>query len=357
MPPFADADEVQAEIQEQRRFNRARGLVLGCFGLLVFVLRTVWQIPVAGEVLVGLGLWLVATGLYAHLLRRCLTLHTIRTLTVGYLVSELLVLTGCVHFLGGVEWSGVLFYGIIVGEAAVALPTRQTYLIAVLAVVLFGSLALAEYRELVPHRPFFLPGLAVHHNLPWVVVTVLSAAGALLYLAHAGSHLAWAAWQRKEALRVAYGQQARELALARSVQARFLKEPPAIPGLEIAAVNLPAAEVSGDFYDFLSAGDGRHLLVVGDVAGHGIPAALTMSAAMMALELALRSANGNGSQPSAGELLRRLAQEVDRFLSDRIGGESFITAFFALYDERGNPRYSGSRPSPRPVVYLPSADK
>jgi phosphoserine phosphatase RsbU/P len=51
-----------------------------------------------------------------------------------------------------------------------------------------------------------------------------------------------------------------------------------IPGLDIAAVNLPAAEVSGDFYDFLPAGPGRYLLVVGDVAGHGVASALTTSA-------------------------------------------------------------------------------
>jgi sigma-B regulation protein RsbU (phosphoserine phosphatase) len=140
--------------------------------------------------------------------------------------------------------------------------------------------------------------------------------------------------QRQEELRIAYQEKARELELARSVQARFLKVPPAIPGLDIAAVNLPAAEVSGDFYDFLPAGDGRHLLVVGDVAGHGISSALTMAAAMMAMELSLQSCNGNGHKPTASEVLGRLAREVDGFLTSRIGGESFITAFFALYDEQ-----------------------
>jgi sigma-B regulation protein RsbU (phosphoserine phosphatase) len=140
--------------------------------------------------------------------------------------------------------------------------------------------------------------------------------------------------QRQEELRIAYQEKARELELARSVQAKFLKVPPAIPGLDIAAVNLPAAEVSGDFYDFLPAGGGRHLLVVGDVAGHGISSALTMAAAMMAMELSLQSFNGNGHKPTASEILGRLAREVDSFLTSRIGGESFITAFFALYDEQ-----------------------
>jgi serine phosphatase RsbU (regulator of sigma subunit) len=328
------ADEVRAEIQDQLRYNTTRGWVLCCFWLFVFVLRVFFRIPVAEEVLLGLGLWLGANFLYAGLLRRCSSLPELHILALAYLVLELFLLTTCVHFLGGVEWSGVLFYSLVVGDASVALPTRHTYLVAALAGLLFSGLVLAEYGGLVEHRPFFLPDLRLHQDLTWVTLTLLSAVGALLYMAHAGSRLASSARERKEALRLAYAQQARELELARTVQARFLKEPPAVPGLDIAAVNLPAAEVSGDFYDFLPAGDGRHLLVVGDVAGHGISSALTMAAAMMAMELSLRSANGHKHRAPAGELLGRLAREVDSFLTNRIGGESFITAFFALYDEQ-----------------------
>jgi serine phosphatase RsbU (regulator of sigma subunit) len=330
----SEADEVHAEIEDQLRYNTTRGWVLCGFWLFMFALRVFCHIPVAVEVLMGLGLWLGANFLYAVRLRRCTFIHQIHNLTLGYLVLEVLLLTACVHYLGGVEWSGVLFYGLIVGDASVALPTRHTYLVATLAVLLFSGLALAEYGGLVAHRPFFLPGLTLHRDLTWVTLTVLSALGALLYMAHAGSRLASAARERKEALRLAYTRQARELELARSVQARFLREPPLIPGLDIAAVNLPAAEVSGDFYDFLPAGPGRHLLVVGDVAGHGVASALTMSATLMALELSLRSLNSNGHRPAAGEILGQLARDVDRFLTGRIGGESFVTAFFALYDEQ-----------------------
>src|SRR5713101_6179971 len=333
MLAVSEADEARAEAQAQLRYNTARGWVLCGFWLFVFVLRVLWQLPVAAEVLLGLGLWLGANCLYAALLCRCTSLPELHFLALGYLVLELILLTACVHFLGGGRWSGEKIYVLIVGDASVVLPNRSTYLVATLAVLLFSGLALSEYSGLVPHRPFFLPGLALHQDLTWVTLTVLSALGALFYLAHAGSRLAAAARQRKEALRIAYAQQARELDLARSVQAKFLKVPPAIPGLDIAAVNLPAAEVSGDFYDFLPAGDGRHLLVVGDVAGHGISSALTMAAAMMAMELSLQSCNGNGHKATDSEVIGRLAREVDSFLTSRIGGESFITAFFALYDE------------------------
>lgn len=333
MLAFSEADEVRAEVQEQLRYNSARGVVLFGFWLFVFVLRVLWRLPVAAEVLVGLGLWLGANFLYASGLRRCVSIAEIYNPALSYLVVELLLITACVHFLGGVEWIGVLFYGLIVGDASLVLPSKRIYLVVTLALLLFGSLALAEYSGMISHRPFFLPGLALHQDLTWVTLTVFSAAGALAYMAYVFSRLTSALRQRKEALRVAYMQKARELELARSVQARLLKAPPTIPGLDIAALNLPASECSGDFFCFMEAGEGRHLLAVGDVAGHGVPAALTMSATMMAIELSLQSLNTNGHRPTSGEILGGLAREVDQFLTRRLGGESFVTAFFALYDE------------------------
>lgn len=63
----------------------------------------------------------------------------------------------------------------------------------------------------------------------------------------------------------------------------------------------------------MNAGDGRHILAVGDVAGHGMPAALTMSATMMARELSLQSLNHNRHQPTNSEILSGPAREVDQF--------------------------------------------
>lgn len=334
MPALSEADEVQAEIHEQLRYNTARGVTLFGFWLLVFVLRVFWHLSVASETLLYLGIWVGTNCLYAVVLRRCVSLHDIHNLALGYLVFELGILTICVHFLGGVEWIGVLFYGLIVGDASLVLPARRLYLVVTLAVIMYSGLAFVEYIGVIPHRPFFLPGLMFHKDGTWVALTVLAASSALTYMAYVFSRLALALRQQERALRREYLHKARELELARSVQARLLKAPPPIPGLDIAAINLPAAECSGDFFCFLNAGEGRHLLVVGDVAGHGVPAALTMSATMMAIELSLQSSNHNGHQLTNGEILSRLVREVDQFLTRRIGGESFVTAFFALYDER-----------------------
>lgn len=69
-----------------------------------------------------------------------------------------------------------------------------------------------------------------------------------------------------------------EMAAARQVQQVILPEPGAsFPGYKVDSVYKPAQQVGGDFFQILPAGDGGLLLVVGDVAGKGLPAAMLVS--------------------------------------------------------------------------------
>ncbi|MGH7451171.1 MAG: PP2C family protein-serine/threonine phosphatase, partial [bacterium] len=72
----------------------------------------------------------------------------------------------------------------------------------------------------------------------------------------------------------------RELEIARQVQLKFLPRGlPAVKGLDIAALCIPANEVGGDYYDFVKLGDHRLGVLVGDVSGKGILAAFYMTLA------------------------------------------------------------------------------
>lgn len=71
-----------------------------------------------------------------------------------------------------------------------------------------------------------------------------------------------------------------ELALARDIQQGLLLEAvPRLPGWELSAVSLPARDLGGDLYDFLRLGVGQHGIMIGDVSGKGLPAALRMAVA------------------------------------------------------------------------------
>jgi sigma-B regulation protein RsbU (phosphoserine phosphatase) len=76
----------------------------------------------------------------------------------------------------------------------------------------------------------------------------------------------------------------REIEIARNVQqALFPSQLPQMAGLEMAAICRPHRETSGDFYDVLELGEGQLGIVVGDVSGKSIPAAMLMVAAHSAI--------------------------------------------------------------------------
>ena len=115
----------------------------------------------------------------------------------------------------------------------------------------------------------------------------------------------------------------REVAIAREVQRELLpRSVPAIRGLELAGVCLPAVGVGGDYYDFLKLSDDRVGLVIADVSGKGIPAALLMAG----LQASVRSLALPGAAPC--DINRRLNEMLHLSTSD----SRYATLFFAFYD-------------------------
>src|SRR5262249_45909843 len=95
----------------------------------------------------------------------------------------------------------------------------------------------------------------------------------------------------------------REAQEARAIQQALLpKSSPFIPGFAVTGLSIPAGAVGGDWYDFIDMGDGRWGLVLADVSGKGMAAALLMSAT----RAMLRSLAENKCSPA--EVLTRLNQ-------------------------------------------------
>lgn len=114
-----------------------------------------------------------------------------------------------------------------------------------------------------------------------------------------------------------------ELRTARVIQQTFLpKEVPTLPGWQLTPYYHPAREVGGDFYDFLSFDDGRLGIVIGDVTGKGVPAALVMATT----HTMLRTATQQSASP--GEVLTRIN---DLLYADTLPA-MFVTCFYALLD-------------------------
>ena len=128
---------------------------------------------------------------------------------------------------------------------------------------------------------------------------------------------------------------ARELEIARDVQARLLPgKAPSLQTLECAGLCIPARQVGGDYYDFLTLRPGGLSLVLADVAGKGISGALLMAnlQANLRSQFAMLAASGEYS-PIAGGDSRKLLISVNRLFHENSGDSSYATLFLGNYDD------------------------
>jgi serine phosphatase RsbU (regulator of sigma subunit) len=117
-----------------------------------------------------------------------------------------------------------------------------------------------------------------------------------------------------------------ELEIAKQVQARLFPQTlPPIKTLEYAGICIQARQVGGDYYDFLDLSQERFALVIGDISGKGIAAALLMAN----LQANLRSQCG-----IALDNPQRLLQCVNQLFYENTTDSSYATLFFAEYDDQ-----------------------
>ena len=137
-----------------------------------------------------------------------------------------------------------------------------------------------------------------------------------------------------------------ELEIAYNIQSALLPDKDnIISGLDISASSKPAKIIGGDYYDLIKVSDTKLLVVVADVSGKGIPAALYMSKVQAMIQFA---ANIFKSP-------KDILIEVNRQLKDSLEKKSFVTILMALYDIEKN-TVTISRAGHNPVLYHKSGE-
>jgi sigma-B regulation protein RsbU (phosphoserine phosphatase) len=126
---------------------------------------------------------------------------------------------------------------------------------------------------------------------------------------------------------LAKGRMEEELKIAHDIQASMLPErAPDTRGIEVAAMSLPAREVGGDFYDFMEIGAaGAHDrlgIVVGDVSGKGVSAALMMAASRSTYRVLVQG------DPPIAELMRTANQRLHADIKRGM----FVALLYAVFD-------------------------
>jgi serine phosphatase RsbU (regulator of sigma subunit)/uncharacterized glyoxalase superfamily protein PhnB len=119
---------------------------------------------------------------------------------------------------------------------------------------------------------------------------------------------------------------AQELEIAKRVQARLFPQMlPTLRTLDYAGVCIQAHAVGGDYYDFMDLGRDRLGLVIGDIAGKGIAAALLM---------ANLQANLRGQSAIALDEPQRMLHSVNQLFYENTVDSAYATLIFAVYDDQ-----------------------
>ncbi len=141
------------------------------------------------------------------------------------------------------------------------------------------------------------------------------------------------------------------MALAMEIQQKLLPgDPPQLPGLDVAGHSTYCDETGGDYYDFLEleeTTEGDLIVVLGDVMGHGLAAALLMATARGILR----------SRATDPGTLGDLLTHVNRLLEADTGGERFMTMVLLVVDARHRSIRWASAGHDSPIVYNPDQDQ
>jgi len=118
-----------------------------------------------------------------------------------------------------------------------------------------------------------------------------------------------------------------DLEIARDIQRILLPaEAPAINGFQISGINVPARQVSGDYFDYIHVDDERLGVAIADVSGKGVPASLIMAICRSVLRAEA------ARNPSPADVLRK----VNRQLYPDIKEDMFISIAYLILDHEHN---------------------
>lgn len=133
----------------------------------------------------------------------------------------------------------------------------------------------------------------------------------------------------------------RELELCRRIQVEMLpREALRLGFAEVKGVSIPAREVGGDFFNYFAQPGGEVALLVGDVSGKGVGAALLMANVQATLRARLPL------EPD----LARLVDAIDRDVDDRTPGGVYVTLFVGIFDAGRRLRYVNAGHHPQFVL-------
>jgi sigma-B regulation protein RsbU (phosphoserine phosphatase) len=291
------------------------GIWCGLYGLRLLALQTTVRMAFGGP----LRAWIYTSVFVTYIIN-----------VPGGLFIEGLVGTGWKHSVRRM-WQAQALYAVVAVAVDLATGRPAAAMAPNSAIVLAGVIVwlanLWVYRDRLP--PLFKsPAIAIgatvfilfviNQNIgrPLIPSTNVEPVGVFIFLVCLGYAIVGSVFAREAAL-VAVN---RELETARQIQVALLpRDLPHLSHVDLAVRYLPMTAVAGDLYDFAVLDPGRVGVLVADVAGHGVPAALVASM----VKVAFTSQSANAHDPAT------MLTGMNKTLCGHLEG-SFVTAIYAV---------------------------
>ncbi|MFH0792337.1 MAG: hypothetical protein V1905_03935 [bacterium] len=131
-----------------------------------------------------IALWLLLSFVFWFLIKRQRKINVVNTIHFVWFTLELVFMTLIIHWLGGVEWVGVIFYTLFCVYGIFLLPKNAGYALSFLSVVFYVSLVIAEYMRLIDHHDF-LNHDGLYLDGKYVLITLIFTVGLFHFLTFA----------------------------------------------------------------------------------------------------------------------------------------------------------------------------
>ena len=171
MSPTNEFDDLK---QRVLRTILARRVTLGVFAAVALGVKFSSGISYLNPLYYTPLAWFLLTFPFATLVRRQRSERWLHRVHTAYFLAEVALITLFVHWMGGSEWIGSIFYLFTVITANFLLPRRQGYLVTAAVILFYAGLVLLEYAGVIPHRSLFVLQESPYRSLPYALTTVLA---------------------------------------------------------------------------------------------------------------------------------------------------------------------------------------
>lgn len=159
-------------------------LILLFFCLFIALLiKFVFKIKISLIVFIIIFVWILFYLSHKYFIQKKKNRKELSVFQYRNTIIDILLLTIVIHYLGGVEWIGAIFYTAILAWTSNVLVKKQSIFLAFIAVCFYTALVLLEYFQILPHKQIFgsLPGF--YQNPAFISIQILVLAAVLFFIA------------------------------------------------------------------------------------------------------------------------------------------------------------------------------